>query len=529
MKSSRVTSDLSADSEPNGKFTHGELTEDVIPISNQTVTEAYEVESPFASVNILSDQKNGVYTYQVVEPTLPKDSALFAERARANFISSITTFPSERKKRIQSLRTSLKTFADSSENKLSDLELEKIFYNLYRELEGYGPIEVPILDDNVEDISCVGANSPIYIFHRKYGSIMSNVSFKSDEDLDNFVRLIVQRSGKHISISIPMVDCSLPNGARLQATLGREVTKNGPSFTIRRFKEDPFTPLDLIKLGTMSDDIAVYLWQAVEKGQNMFIIGGTASGKTTTLNSILSFVPSNKKLVSIEDTRELNLPLENWVQSLTRQGTGDVNPSTRKRVGEVDMFDLLVNSLRQRPDYIVIGEVRGREAYTVFQSMATGQSAISTFHSNDIPSFIHRLEGEPLNIPRSMLSSLDIVVLQSITKVGNETVRRIKRVVELVGIDKQSGEVITNNVFEWDPVSDKFIFSGHSYFHDRMMKSEDWSSEKLNDEIDRRKSLMENLRRKGQVGFSNFSKVVQRIQLETENVFQTEKENRSRG
>jgi Type IV secretory pathway, VirB11 components, and related ATPases involved in archaeal flagella biosynthesis len=258
----------------------------------------------------------------------------------------------------------------------------------------------------------------------------------------------------------------------------------------------------------MSADIAAYIWHALEVGQNIFIVGGTASGKTTTLNAILSFIPTDKKIVSIEDTKELNIPHENWVQTLTRQGTGDVNPATGKRIGEVSMFDLLVNSLRQRPDYIIVGEVRGREAYTVFQSMAVGHTAISTFHSNDIPSFIHRLEGEPLNIPRSMISSLNIILLQGIVKAGGRNARRIQKVVEVVGVEKQTNEVITNTVFDWDQNTDRFLYSGHSYLHDRVLRSENMTTEQLNSIMDRKKKVLEEIKDGARLDIYKFSDMI---------------------
>jgi Type IV secretory pathway, VirB11 components, and related ATPases involved in archaeal flagella biosynthesis len=286
--------------------------------ANLELVVEYGVEPPFSSVKIVKDIRTGTVSYIVNEPDVGREVAEMTRIARQILISNLKSFPRTEQERLNYLRKFLADFKKSREGVLSKIDLEKIFYLLQRELQGYGPVQVPVLDDNVEDISCVGPNAQIYVVHRKFGSISTNIEFENEDELDDFVRRIVQRSGKHISIAVPMVDCTMPNGARLQATLGREVTKNGSSFTIRRFREQPFTPLELIKIGTMSPEIAVYLWQAVEAGQNMFVIGGTATGKTTTLNSILLFVPPEKKLVSIEDTRELNTPHENWIQMLTR-------------------------------------------------------------------------------------------------------------------------------------------------------------------------------------------------------------------
>jgi flagellar protein FlaI len=474
------------------------------------LVEEYDIESPFSSVQILMNKKNGAYIYKVIEPVLDSRMKDMVVDARKRFVSDITRFPESGRERAEYIREWVERFTGGSQ--ISDIEKEKLFYLLRREFEGYGKVQVPILDENVEDISCDGSNIPIYIFHKRLGSITSSISFEDDEQLDNYVSWIVQKAGRHISIAVPMADCTLPNGSRLQATLGKEVTRRGSSFTIRRFKDDPFTPLDLIKFKTISSDAAVYLWQAVEEGRNMFIIGGTASGKTTTLNSTLLFIPSERKIVSIEDTREINIPHENWVPTLTRLGTGDINPLTKKRVGEVDMFDLLVSSLRQRPNYIVVGEVRGPEAYTVFQSMATGQTAYSTFHSSDISSFIHRLEGEPLKIPRSMISSLDVVVLQAQIRMGDEIVRRVKKIVEIVGIERNSNEVITNTVFEWEQSTDRIDFSGHSYLYEKILKDENWSLEELNDEITRRKEFLEKMVEEGRINYRDFSERINKYQ-----------------
>src|SRR5438876_650380 len=201
---------------------------------------------------------------------------------------------------------------------LHPVSKERIMYYVNRDFTRYGPIDVVMTDPQVEDVSCDGVRVPFYIYHRKYGSIPSNLKFDSAEELDSFVVWLAQRSGKHISVAQPMLDATIPDGSRLQATLGMHVTKRGSSFTIRRFRENPFTPLDLVRFKTMSPEMMAYLWLAIENGQSMLICGGTASGKTTTLNAILLFIPPQMKIVSIEDTRELNLPHENWVPLLTR-------------------------------------------------------------------------------------------------------------------------------------------------------------------------------------------------------------------
>src|SRR2546426_643607 len=224
---------------------------------------------------------------------------------------------------------------------LHPVSKERVLYYVYRDFIRYGPIDVVMTDIQVEDVSCDGVRVPLYIYHRKYGSIPSNLKFDNAEELDSFVVWLAQRPGKHISVAQPMLDATIPDGSPLHAPLGLHVTKRGSSFTIRRFRENPFTPLDLVRFKTMSPEMMAYLWLSIENGQSMLICGGTASGKTTTLNAILLFIPPQMKIVSIEDTRELNLPHENWVPLLTRAGFGGKVVATAKPPAEIDLVDLL--------------------------------------------------------------------------------------------------------------------------------------------------------------------------------------------
>src|SRR6266550_2719789 len=345
-------------------------------------------------------------------------------------------------------------------------------------------------------------------YHRKYGSIPSNLKFDSAEELDSFVVWLAQRSGKHISVAQPMLDATIPDGSRLQATLGMHVTKSGSSFTIRRFRENPFTPLDLVRFKTMSPEMMAYLWLAIENGQSMLICGGTASGKTTTLNAILLFIPPQMKIVSIEDTRELNLPHENWVPLLTRAGFGGKSAHTGKAAGEIDMFDLLTAALRQRPQYMMIGEVRGPEAFVVFQAMATGKSAYTTFHADDVQAMVHRLENDPINLPRALVAALDIVLLQAQVKVGTDMTRRVKAIVEVVGTDPESNELITNSAYTWNPADDTFNYSGHSYVYEKISLARNWNQRRMEQEVKRRLDIFEYMKRMEIKNYRDVAKIV---------------------
>ncbi|MGI0129007.1 MAG: type II/IV secretion system ATPase subunit, partial [Thermoplasmata archaeon] len=230
------------------------------------------------------------------------------------------------------------------------------------------------------------------------------------------------------------------------------------------------SPADLLSLGTGSAEVLAYLWLAIESGVSVMICGGTASGKTTTLNAILQFVPPASKIVSIEDTREIDLPHENWVPLVTRAGVGAAHPQSGKASGEIDLFDLLSTALRQRPQYLVVGEVRGREAYTVFQAMATGRTCLTTFHAESVAAMVHRMEHPPISLPRSLLSALGVVVLERQVEIDGERGRRMASLTEIVGLDPDTEELITNPLFVWESASDSFLFSGQSALYERVAR-----------------------------------------------------------
>jgi flagellar protein FlaI len=442
----------------------------------------------YSFVRIKYSTINNEYLYEAVEPALDDDEERLLETLSESMVDGFETLGEEATipEREDHLRKGMIKVLAEQGLRLSPSSRERLYYYLRRNFIGYGKIEVAMVDKEVEDISCDGVGVPLYIYTRKYGSVRSNMKFTSDEELDGFVIWLAQKCGKHVSVAQPMLDATIPDGSRLNATLGKHVTKKGSSFTIRRFKEDPFTPLDLIRFKTMSIEMMAYLWTAVEHGQSMLICGGTASGKTTTLNAVLLFIPPQMKIVSIEDTRELNLPHENWVPSLTRQGFGGKNPLTGKAPGEIDQFDLLTAALRQRPQYLMVGEVRGAEAYVVFQAMATGKTAFTTFHAESVQAMVHRMENDPINLPRALVSALDIVLLQAQVKVGTKMTRRVKSLTEIVGVDPETNELITNAAYTWNPADDTFNFSGHSYVYTKYAESKNWSMREMDREVKRR-------------------------------------------
>ncbi len=481
------------------------------PIKSETIKEIEvdPVEEPYSYVRILFDEWSNEYIYEIIEPPLTKDEERDFREIKKRLIEVLEDkeFESDDERK-EYLFEKAEEVRDELGIVVEPVVWERIKYYIYRDFMGYGKVQVPMIHSEVEDISCDGVNIPIYIYHRMYGSIRSTLKFQKEEELDEYVVWIVQKSGKHISISTPMVDATLPDGSRLQATLGKHVTKRGSSFTIRRFKPNPFTPIDLVRFKTMSREMMAYLWLAVENGMSIIVCGGTASGKTTTLNAILLFIPPNMKIASIEDTRELNLPHENWIPSLTREGVGEPNPITGKKPGEIDMFDLLKAALRQRPHYIMVGEVRGAEAYTVFQAMATGKTCYTTFHADDVRAMVHRFENEPINLPRALITALDIVLLQAQVKVGSSMTRRVKSITEIVGLDPESNEIITNNAYTWNPADDTFNFSGHSYTYEKIATIKGWSQRRMELEVKRRERILRYMEKLGVRYYRDVARIV---------------------
>jgi archaeal flagellar protein FlaI len=453
------------------------------------------IKENFSLVRITFHNVRNEHLYEVIEPPLSPIERDLLERLRGSLVDDFQPLVETD---IDSRRKELRRMVD---DKLHLWELSpgpttkgRLIYYLERDFIGYGVIDVPMSDSEVEDISCDGVGIPLYIYHRKYGSIRSNLKFTNSDDLDKYVVWLAQRSGKHISVAAPMLDATVPDGSRLQATLGMHVTKRGSSFTIRRFRDNPFTPVDLLKFKTMSPEMMAYLWIAIEAGQSMMVCGGTASGKTTTLNATLLFIPPQMKIVSIEDTRELNLPHENWVPSLTRAGFGAKNMVSGKAPGEIDMFDLLAAALRQRPQYLMVGEVRGAEAFIVFQAMATGKTCYTTFHAESVSAMVHRMENPPISLPRSLVSALNLVLLQRQVKVGTKMTRRVQSLTEIVGLDPETNELITNSVYSWNPADDTFLFSGHSYVYERVAIMKNWTMKEMDREVRNRVEILDYLR-----------------------------------
>ncbi len=450
----------------------------------------YPIYEPFAYVDIIREKESLDKRYVLLEMQLTKDEEYILKYIQQTLdVYGFKTSDLELKGQRQYLHEKVDLILQEYMLFIDSLTKEKLLYYLEKESIGLGKLEAIMKDPNIEDISCDGSGVYIFLYHRLYGSLKSNVQFSEEDELTAFVVKLAQKCGKHISISEPMLDATMPDGSRIQMTLSAEVTTKGSTFTIRKFSEDPFSPPDLIEFHTMSSEMIAYMWLAVENGINALIAGGTASGKTSTLNALCLFIPRESKIVSIEETREINLPHPNWIPGVVRSGFGEVVGN--KVIGEIDLYDLMKAALRQRPEYILVGEIRGKEAYVLFQAMATGHTTYSTVHADSAQSLIYRLEGKPIEIPRIMLQTLDIVLIQVISRVKNKRARRCKQIIEIIDIDPTTKEILTNEVFRWDPIEDKFVYSGKSYVLERIRAEKDISREEMISEIKNRTMLLD--------------------------------------
>ncbi len=470
----------------------------------------YPLYEPYAYAKIFKNQETLEKSYKVIEPFLSEEEQKLLNYIWETLLTTLELRLDELDlKRVENyLIEQVDTIFDNYQIEVDDITKKKILYYIKRESLGYGKIDPLMKDPNIEDISCDGHEIPIFLYHRTYGSLKSNIFYFDEEELSYFVIRLAQKCGKHISIAEPMLDATIPDGSRIQMTLSTEVTTKGSTFTIRRFKADPITPPDLIGLNTVSSEILAYLWLGVENRVNALIAGGTASGKTTVLNALSLFIPRESKIVSIEETREINLPHPNWIPGVSRSGFGEIVAD--KMVGEIDLYDLMKAALRQRPEYIIVGEIRGKEAYVLFQAMATGHATYSTVHADSAKSLIHRLEGKPIDIPRVMLQSLDIVSLHITTRVKGKRVRRCKQIIEILDVDPTTKEILTNEVFRWDPIEDKFIYTGKSYVLEGIRARWDLSKEEISEEIRRRADVLEWMKEKNIRTYDEVGKVVSR-------------------
>jgi flagellar protein FlaI len=492
--------------------TEGPLVESQLPASYREI-DHYWVDVGESLVVVALNEKTNQNEYLLFEPALSEFQYELIERVHADLRNILILDDDElvRDKRELLLEKMDDLFHEYGISPDSNT-LFKLQYYLVRNFLGWGRIEALMKDPYIEDISCDGTMIPLFLYHRKYRNIKTNITFKA-EVLDSLAITLAQRSGKHISTGSPIIDATLPEGSRLQLTFGKEVTTRGTSFTIRKFREEPFSPIELLENGTFNEDQLVYFWMAIENNKSLLFIGGTASGKTTSLNATSLFIPPMAKVVSIEDTREITLYHENWIASVTRD-------SIAEGASMISMFDLLRAAMRQRPEYILVGEVRGVEAQTLFQAMNTGHTTFSTLHAGNVDAAIHRLESEPLNVPRNMLQALNVISVQALVYRGQERIRRVQEIVEIAGADPVTGSLRVNTVFTYDPVTDTFSYHGRSQVYADIAQKRGWSREQLEDEIRIRKMILIAMKEQDILNYISVSQLFQAYNIDPAGVIE---------
>jgi flagellar protein FlaI len=469
--------------------------------SGKEIDFKYHLIRDSAIAHLKYDKDKKELIYNVIEPILTKEEIEIYKKIIGALLEVLDVELSAIKKREETviyLEKKIQEILTEYDIKLNKESYLKIMYFVYRNFVGLNEIEPILHDPYVEDISCDGTGIPIYIVHRKYGSIKTNLVYNDADVLRQFVVKLAERCGRFISYAEPLLDGTLPDGSRVQASFSADVTTRGPTFTIRKFVEEPLSPIDIMNSGTASSEVLAYLWLAVESGASILVGGGAATGKTTFLNALSMFIPPQAKIVSVEDTRELNIPHDNWIPSVTRAGFA-------KGYGEVTMFDLLKEAFRQSPNYVIVGEVRGEEAYVMFQGMAAGMPAMGTMHAGKVEDIINRLQTPPINLAPSLIETLDIVIIMVHAKEKGESARRVKEIIEIEEIDSKTGSVRTNKAYNWLPSEDIFESRGYSWLLQEISKLRGESADDLQKELMRRKKILEWMQKNK---ISNFKDVV---------------------
>ncbi len=464
------------------------------------ILERYPLKEPFVYAVITEDPTRKTYLYLIDELKLnEKENEIYNDlinllqielKIPRSQVDPKMYFEEHAKKTIEKYKLSL--------GKMANISWSKILYYAERDMVGYGPIDPFMLDPNIEDVSIDGVGKPVFIWHRAYESLETNLVFDTDEDVNDTIVRLVHLSGKHISTAFPIVDATLPGRHRLAATFRREVSPQGSTLSIRKFREDPITIIDMLNFGTLDYKIAAYLWLLMENRSSTVVIGATAAGKTTALNSLLSMSRPNIKIITIEEVQEINIPHQNWIPLVARASYG----LGSEKIGEVSLYDLVKASMRMRPDILVVGEVRGEEAFVLFQAISTGHGGMCTLHADDVYSAMQRLTSEPMNVAPSYLPFLNLAVIVrrvAIPLIGSAQSRAMKIARRVISVD----EVIEFNkykkVFEWVPTEDTFLSYDlkDSYNLRRLARDKGLTIDEVLKEIDRRVVILTWLREKG--------------------------------
>lgn len=475
----------------------------------------YPLISPYAFANIIWSPEESALVYNIIEPVLNDyEKEVFRKLSEGLIMVINVSLEDIRKheKMLEFLEENIQNLIDEYGFSLEESSYIKIMYYIFRNFIGINELEPLLRDPFIEDIACDGLGIELYVVHQRFGSIKTNIIHNDLEKLKEFVTKLAERCDRYISYAEPLLDGALPDGTRVHATLASDVTTRGPTFSIRKFREIPYSPVDMIKLNTASPEMLAYLWYVVENGANVLITGAVSTGKTSLLNTLSMFIPQESKIVSIEDTRELTLPHENWIPGVARAGF------TGTGVGEVSMFDLLKESFRQNPDYLIVGEIRGKEAYVMFQSMASGHPSMSTMHAGSVDDVMKRLRTEPINLSPGLLETLDIVIIMVHARERGKSSRRVKEVIEVESVDTVTGNPRISKAFVWLPSKDSFEYRGESWVLRKISSEKGVPTNIILRDISRRKKLLEWMLKNNIVALADIMKYITLYSRNPENI-----------
>jgi flagellar protein FlaI len=481
------------------------------PSNPLKINETYELIKG-AKVNIFYDKIKKISLYTISEPIMSKVEKEELEEIKKHFkyLFEITQEKEGVEKKEKMIEKSCVYIMKRKNIELTEQKLEKFLYYLVRDFLGFEEIEPLFHDKNIEDISCDGLGVPVYINHMKYGPLEVNIVYNDKKKLDSFIVKMAQKAKKEITLSKPILQGKLPDGSRIEAIYGEEISQKGSTFTIRKFREVPYTPIHLLKNGTIPSILLAYLWLALENKKSIIVSGGTATGKTTILNALSLFVPPSAKIVSIEDTPEINLPHKHWLAMSSRE-TGNSS--------DITMFELLKATLRERPDYIIVGEIRGEEANVLFQGISTGHSGMGTVHAENFESFVNRMTTRPINLSKSLLSEANIVIFLKQLTIKENLVRRVTSVTEIDKFIPKEDRYVLNEFIKFNQTKDSFQLSNSSIILNKLIEQKGGTEKNILTELEKRKRILEVMSERNILEFKEVSKIMKVYYQGTENIF----------
>lgn len=479
------------------------------------IIERYAIREPVIYVSVARDDL-GSPIYLIEEPSLTTEETVI-------YSQLMDVLQYELKAPYDGTSTDPKTYFDEQAKKIitkyalsmgitPNVTWNKVYYYITRDMVGFGGLEAIMNDPNIEDVSIDGIEKDVYVWHKKYESLRTNLAFRTEKALDDTIIRLVHMAGKHISTAYPIVDATLPGRHRLVATYKKEVSKYGSTVTIRKFREDPFTVVDLLNFKTLNHEIAAYSWLLMEHNVSSIIVGSTASGKTTLLNSLISMTRPSSKIVTIEETQEINIHHQNWVPLVSRLGYG----AGAEKIGEVSLFDLVRASMRMRPDILIVGEVRGEEAYVLFQAISTGHGGMCTLHADDVESAVQRLTSKPMDVAPIHMKFLDLMYVVRNTSVTDPETKKVHKSRRVLAVTEIMDYNKYNRIFEWDPSTDTHFLTKGTFQHSEKLKtiSKDTgkSMDDLVQEIKTRKEILQWLQKKDIRNFKELGRVFEKYQ-----------------